>query len=66
MYTDPRFRRRGIARQLLAKVVGEARQRGCGVVQITASGMGQWLYAGFGFERNERFMQYKPGQEGMP
>ena len=35
MYTDSRYRRRGIAKELLRKVVDEARAYGCGAVQIT-------------------------------
>lgn len=59
MFTEPEYRRRGIARQLLGRVVDEARSRGCGVVQITASDVGTLLYADFGFERNDNFMQYR-------
>ena len=59
MYTDPNYRRRGIAKELLRRVVEEARAYGCGVVQITASYMGVLLYSGFGFEKNGNFMQYK-------
>ena len=59
MYTDPDYRRRGIAKELLRRVVEEARDYGCGSVQITASDMGVLLYTDFGFVRNGNFMQYK-------
>ena len=59
MYTEPAYRRQGIARELLSRVVEEARKHGCGAVQITASDMGVRLYTAFGFEKNENFMQYK-------
>ena len=59
MYTDPAYRRRGIAKELLARVVNEARNFGCGSVQITASDMGVLLYTDFGFVKNGNFMQYK-------
>ena len=59
MYTDPAYRRRGIARELLGWVVEEARAYGCGSVQITASDMGVLLYSNFGFQKNGNFMQYK-------
>ena len=59
MYTDPAFRRRGIARELLRRVVSEARAYGCGAVQITASDMGVLLYTDFGFVKNGNFMQYR-------
>ncbi len=58
MYTDPAYRRQGIARKLLSLVVDEARAYGCGAVQITASDMGVLLYTDFGFVKNENFMQY--------
>ena len=59
MYTDPGYRRRGIAKELLRRVVEEARNYGCGSVQITASEMGVLLYTDFGFVKNGNFMQYK-------
>ncbi len=59
MFTEPAYRRRGIAKELLARVIEEAKAYGCGAVQITASDMGVLLYASFGFVRNENFMQYK-------
>ena len=59
MFTDPAYRRKGIARELLSRVVEEARAYGCGTVQITASDMGVLLYTSFGFVKNSNFMQYK-------
>ena len=59
MYTGPGYRRRGIAKELLRRVVDEARAYGCGAVQITASDMGVLLYTDFGFVKNVNFMQYK-------
>ena len=37
MYTNPKYRRMGIARELLSRVVNDAREYGCGTIQITAS-----------------------------
>lgn len=59
MYTDPRYRRRGIATELLRKAVDEVRAYGCSTVQITASDMGVKLYDAFGFVHNGNFMQYR-------
>ena len=59
MYTRPEHRRRGIGRELLSRVVDEARRRGCGSVWITASDMGVLLYTDFGFTKNGNFMQYR-------
>lgn len=57
MFTDKAYRRQGIAKELLSRVVNEARERGCGTVQITASDMGVLLYTNFGFTKNNNFMQ---------
>lgn len=59
MFTSKEYRRRGIAKELLSRVVNEAKEYGCGTVQITASDMGVLLYTDFGFVRNGNFMQYK-------
>ncbi len=58
MYTDPGYRRRGIAKNLLTKVMDDARKYGCGAIQITASDMGVKLYTACGFVHNGNFMQY--------
>ncbi len=58
MYTVKEYRRQGIGRALLDRVVQEARAYGCGTVQITASDMGVQLYTDYGFEKNKNFMQY--------
>ncbi|MBP5681077.1 MAG: GNAT family N-acetyltransferase [Bacteroidales bacterium] len=59
MFTDSDYRRKGIAKELLSRVVEEARKYGCGTVQITASDMGVLLYTSFGFVKNKNFMQYR-------
>ena len=59
MSTDPEYRRRGIAKELLSSVIDDAREYGCGTIQITASDMGVKLYTDFGFVHNGNFMQYK-------
>lgn len=59
MFTNPAYRRKGIARELLSRVIADARDYGCGTIQITASDMGVKLYTDFGFIHNGNFMQYK-------
>lgn len=59
MYTDKAYRRQGIAQHLLSIVVNEAKNYGCGTIQITASDMGVLLYENFGFVKNRNFMEYK-------
>lgn len=59
MFTNPNYRRNGIAKELLSRVVNDAKDYGCGTIQITASDMGVKLYTDFGFVHNGNFMQYK-------
>ena len=59
MFTSPNYRRKGIAKELLSRVINDARAYGCGTIQITASDMGVKLYTDFGFVHNNNFMQYK-------
>ena len=59
MFTDREYRRQGIAKKLLTKVMEEAKNYGCGTVQITASDMGVLLYMDLGFEKNGNFMYYQ-------
>lgn len=59
MFTNPDYRRMGIAKELLDRVVNEAREYGCGTVQITASDMGVKLYTAYGFKHNNNFMHFK-------
>lgn len=59
VFTNPNYRRNGIAKELLSRIVNEAKQYGCGTIQITASDMGVKLYTDFVFEHNGNFMQYK-------
>ena len=58
MYTLKEYRRKGIAKKLLDRVIKEAKDYGCGAVQITASDMGILLYSDYGFKKNKNFMQY--------
>lgn len=59
MFTNPNYRRKGIAKELLSRVINDARAYGCGTIQITASDIGVKLYTDFGFVHNNNFMQYK-------
>ncbi len=59
MYTVEEFRRKGIGKNLLEKVINEAKEYGCGTVYITASKQGALLYENCGFQRNDNFFQLK-------
>jgi GNAT superfamily N-acetyltransferase len=50
LYTDPPFRRQGIARRLMQTMIGWCRQEGFVHVTLHASDKGRPLYEGLGFE----------------
>jgi GNAT superfamily N-acetyltransferase len=50
MYTDPAFRRQGIARRLMQTMIDWCRQEGFAHVTLHASDKGRPLYEGLGFE----------------
>lgn len=58
MYVIKEYRRKGIGKFLLDKIVNEAKDFGCDSVQITASDMGVLLYTDYGFKKNANFMYY--------
>lgn len=53
MYTDPEYRRRGIARGTLDRLISDARERGITSISLEATEMGRPLYAKFGFVKAE-------------
>lgn len=59
MYTNKNYRRMGIAKELLNKIIDEARCNDCKVIQLKASDMGVFLYEDYGFKKNENFMYYE-------
>ena len=50
VYTDPEFRRRGIARQLMQTMIAWCRNEGFARVTLHASDDGRHLYESLGFE----------------
>lgn len=58
MYVIKEYRRKGIAKTLLDKVINEAKDFGCAAVQVTASDNGVLLYTDYGFRKNSNFMYY--------
>ena len=57
MYTDPDYRRKGIACKVLGILVREARERGISSISLEATDMGLPLYEKFGFVRMENEME---------
>lgn len=58
MYVIKEYRRKGIAKALLDKVVNEAKDYDCGAIQVKASDAGVLLYTNYGFRKNSNFMYY--------
>ena len=60
--TQPRFRRRGLARRLLAHALDQADARGIETVKLDATEQGQPLYEKFGFRREQPVQRwFRPG-----
>jgi GNAT superfamily N-acetyltransferase len=60
IYTEPGYRRRGLARQLMIAMLEWMRQQGYGTVSLHASDYGRPLYESLGFKAtNEMRMQLK-------
>lgn len=57
MYTDPAYRRKGIARKTLDFLVADIRKRGISAVSLEAAQMGKPLYEQYGFIKMENEME---------
>ncbi len=49
MYTNPLYRRKGIAYKTLKLLVADAKERGVTAISLEATDMGKPLYEKFGF-----------------
>lgn len=56
MYVNPDFRRRGIARMMLYKLIKKALERGYKIIMLNASEMGKTLYEKMGFVESQNGM----------
>ena len=66
MYTDPDYRRMGIAKELLHRVIEEARNYGCGAVQITAEQVANGEALALLNEGQETAQWYQAGELAIP
>ena len=57
MYTRKAYRRQGLAKTLLDHVIEEARAYGWEPYRLRPLQWGSLLYADYGFEKSEKFMQ---------
>jgi GNAT superfamily N-acetyltransferase len=58
IYTEPEFRRRGIARRIMEAIVAWCRSEGFGYVSLHASHDGRLLYQKMGFEATNEMRLY--------
>lgn len=57
MYTNPGYRRRGIAYKTLELLVADAKERGITAISLEATDMGRPLYEKFGFVKMNHEME---------
>jgi GNAT superfamily N-acetyltransferase len=57
IYVLPEFRRRGIARSIMLRLISEARARGTIKLRLHASDFGRPLYESLGFKAVERYLE---------
>ncbi len=60
LYTDHKYRKLGIASELLNRLVEEAKGIGCERILLHTTKMGRAIYERFGFENSEGAMAYYP------
>ena len=59
IYTAPAYRRRGVARRIVEKLIEDAKARGIRSVLLEATEMGRSLYESLGFEDAQGYMRLK-------
>lgn len=59
MFTRPAWRHRGLAKQLVDRLVDAAREAGCAKLYLNASSMGRPLYVKYGFRPVENEMVFE-------
>ena len=57
MYTNPEYRRRGIAYHTLDLLIKDAREQGISQIALEATDMGRPLYERYGFVKMENEME---------
>ncbi len=56
VYTNQAYRRQGIAKQMILRLIDEAKERGCTEISLDATEAGRPLYASLGFCENREGM----------
>lgn len=63
MYTNPDYRRMGIAMKTLELLVAEAKEKGIKAISLEATDMGRSLYEKFGFVKMNNEMELPENRE---
>lgn len=66
VYTHPDYRRRGLARRLMAEVLGWCRERRLKLVALHASDEGSPMYESLGFQHTNEMMLWLGGEPTYP
>ena len=56
VYTNKSYRRQGIARKMVEKLIAEAKEKGCTEISLDATPEGEMLYKALGFTENKEGM----------
>ena len=62
VFVEPDYRRRGIASEMLGRIVQKAQAYGCVNIMLTATDMGKPLYEKLGFIQTPGAMLYAPAE----
>ena len=65
MYTNPAYRRKGIAYQTLNLLVADAKNKGIDAISLEATEMGRPLYEKFGFTGMNDEMELKKSVQDL-
>lgn len=57
MYTNPKYRRKGIAYQTLDMLIKDSKSKGISAISLEATDMGQPLYEKYGFVKMNNEME---------
>lgn len=57
MYVEPEYRNKGIATQLMEKVLDICKEKGVGKISLHATDMGERIYSNLGFEKSDSYYQ---------
>jgi GNAT superfamily N-acetyltransferase len=60
VYVEPEYRKRGLAHELVARCMGEARRRGIRVLTLHSSQAGRPIYERLGFHSTNEMMYTEP------